>query len=75
MGHVEGKRAMAVFETREGAENYLRQTKLNLKQQGTESVTLLPADRILYATWKDRLAEVGDSSRMPGRFICATTVR
>jgi len=68
LGHVEGKRVMAVFETREGAENYLRQTKLNLKQQGTESVTLLPADRILYATWKDRLAEVGASIDDAGAF-------
>jgi hypothetical protein len=58
---INGKRVQRFFETRDDAENYLRETKSGLKSQGTESAMVSPSDRVLFSSWKERLEEAGSS--------------
>ena len=57
LGYINQKRVVRFFRTREEAENYLREAKAALKTDGTGGVLISPADRVLFAHWKERFVE------------------
>ena len=61
LGYINQKRVVRFFQTREDAENYLREAKSALKTEGTGGAMISPADRVLFAHWKERLASAGSS--------------
>ena len=68
-GEVNGRRIQRYFATREAAENFLRETKATIKSHGEEGVMLSPADRVLFASWKEQLASVGATLEQAGTFF------
>ena len=61
LGYINQKRVVRFFPTREDAENYLRDAKSTLKTQGTDTILLSSADRILFSKWKEQLAAAGSN--------------
>ncbi len=61
LGHINQKRVVRFFPTREEAENYLREAKAALRTEGTGGAMISPADRVLFAPWKERLESAGPS--------------
>ncbi len=57
LGSINGKRIQRYFNTRTEAEEWLRETKLALKMEGHNANILSKADRTLFASWRDRLAQ------------------
>jgi integrase len=68
LGAINGKRYQRSFPTKEKAEEYLRVTAAQLKREGESGVGLASADRVLFESWRDRLASVGATIQMAGEF-------